>query len=207
MRTEGDVVGGETGRSTPTGTRCERRVRRGAWVALVGAFAIVVGVGVPAYATTGTATISAGSLAFVSAVPNVSFSATLNGADQTVTSAQALDVSDATGSGAGWDITATSTTFTAGAKTLATSSTTLSGAPTTACDAGATCTLATNSVGYPYTLPAATTAPTATKMFNAAVNTGLGNETITPTWRLSVPAATFAGTYTSTWTLSLVSGP
>jgi hypothetical protein len=30
---------------------------------------------------------------------------------------------------------------------------------------------------------------------------------VTPTWRLSVPASTFAGTYTSTWTISLVSGP
>jgi hypothetical protein len=167
----------------------------------------VAGTGVPASALTGTATISAGSLAFVSAPGNVSFSATLNGADQTVTSAQGLDVSDATGSGAGWDITATSTTFTAGAHTLATSSTTLAATPTTACDAGATCTLATNSVAYPYTLPAAGTAPTATKMFNAALNTGLGNETVTPSWHLAVPAATFAGTYTSTWTLSLVSGP
>jgi hypothetical protein len=26
-------------------------------------------------------------------------------------------------------------------------------------------------------------------------------------WKLSVPASTFAGTYTSTWTISLVSGP
>jgi hypothetical protein len=183
------------------------RARRSVLVGLTISIALVAGSSVTANALTGTATITAGTLAFVSAPPNVSFSATLNGADQTASSAQAIDISDATGSGAGWDITATSTTFTAGAKTLATSSTTLSGAPTTACDAGAACTLATNSVAYPYTLPAAATAPTATKVFNAAVNTGLGNETVTPTWRLAVPAATFAGTYTSTWTLSLVSGP
>ena len=69
------------------------------------------------------------------------------------------------------------------------------------------CTLATNSVTYPYVLPAASTAPTATKMYSAAANTGLGNQTVTPTWRLSVPASTFAGAYTSTWTISLVSGP
>jgi WxL domain surface cell wall-binding len=184
-----------------------RKLSAGAAVAMVAALAVTFGAGGSAFALTGTATISAGSLAFVSAAPNVTFSATLNGVDQTVTSPQALDISDATGSGAGWDITATSTTFTAGAKTLATSSTTLTGAPTTACDAGAACTLATNSVTYPYTLPAAAVAPTATKLFNAALNTGLGNETATATWRLAVPAATFAGTYTSTWTLSLVSGP
>ena len=44
-------------------------------------------------------------------------------------------------------------------------------------------------------------------MYNAAANTGLGNQTVTPTWRLAVPANTFAGTYASTWTISLVSGP
>jgi hypothetical protein len=35
----------------------------------------------------------------------------------------------------------------------------------------------------------------------------MGNQTVTPTWKLAVPASTFAGTYTSTWTLSLTSGP
>lgn len=175
----------------------------------VGAFAIaaVLLPGSGAFAATATATISAGSLAFVSAPGNVSFSATLNGTDQTVTSNQGLDVSDATGSGAGWNITATSTTFTTGTHTLSTSATTVTATPTTACDAGSTCTLATNSVSYPYTLPAGGTAPTATKVFNAAANTGLGNETVTVVWRLAVPATTFAGTYTSTWTISLVSGP
>jgi hypothetical protein len=44
-------------------------------------------------------------------------------------------------------------------------------------------------------------------MFNAAANTGGGDETVTVTWQLSVPATTAVGTYTSTWTLSLVSGP
>jgi len=165
---------------------------------------------VAALAATGTATIAAGSLGFVSTPPNVSFSATLNGLDQSVTTTQALDVGDATGSGTGWNITATSTTFTTGGGTphlLSTSATSLTGAPTDVCDASATCTLSTNGVTYPYTLPAAGTAPTATKMYNAAANTGLGNQTVTPTWHLSVPANTLAGTYTSTWTISLVSGP
>jgi hypothetical protein len=44
-------------------------------------------------------------------------------------------------------------------------------------------------------------------MFNASANTGMGNQTVTTTWRLAVPANTFAGTYTSTWTISLASGP
>jgi hypothetical protein len=62
-------------------------------------------------------------------------------------------------------------------------------------------------VSYPYTLPAATTAPTATKLYNATATTGMANQTVSATFRLAVPASTFAGTYTSTWTYSLVSGP
>jgi hypothetical protein len=184
-----------------------RHVRR---LGLVAGLVAVAGLsleGLPAWATTGTATVSAGSLAFVSSPPNVTFSATLSGLDQTVNSTEAIDVSDATGSGTGWNVTATSTTFTAGAKTLSTSATTLSAAPTDACDGGATCTVATNSITYPYTLPAATSAPTATKVFDGAANTGMGNQTVTPTWKLSIPANTLAGAYTSTWTISLVSRP
>jgi hypothetical protein len=184
-----------------------RRGRRRALLVTAAAASVALVGSLPAAATTGTATISAGTLAFVSSPPNVTWSATLNGLDQTPTTTQALDVGDATGSGTGWNVTATSTTFTAGAHTLSTAATTVTAAPTDACDASATCTLATNAIGYPYTLPAAGTAPTATKLFNAAANTGMGNQTATPTWKLSIPANTFAGTYTSTWTISLVSAP
>jgi hypothetical protein len=188
------------------------RVRHLFGVLMAGAIAMsgLVALVTPAGASTGTATITAGSLAFVSTPPNVSFTATLTGTDQTVTATQAIDVGDATGSGAGWNTTATSTTFSTGGatpKTLSNAATTVSATPTDACDTGSSCTLATNAVTYPYTLPAGTTAPTATKLFNAAANSGMGNQTVTPTWRLAVPANTSPGTYTSTWTLSLVSGP
>jgi hypothetical protein len=181
----------------------------GLLTALLATIGLLLGTAAPAGATSATATISAGSLAFVTTVPAMSFAATLNGSDQNVNSNQALDIGDATGSGAGWNVTATSTTFATGAPvhSLSTSATTVQGAPTVACDASVTCTTATNSVTYPYTLPAAGTAPTATKLYNAAANTGMGNQTVTPTWRLAVPASTFAGTYNSTWTVSLVSGP
>ena len=183
-----------------------RRGRRLVWLAAAAASAALAA-SLPAAATTGTATISAGSLAFNSTPPNVSFAATLNGLDQTPTDNEAMDVGDATGSGAGWNVTATSTTFTTGTKSLSTSATTVTATPTDACNSGATCTLVTNAITYPYTLPAGSTAPTATKLFDSAVNTGLGNQTVTPTWKLSIPANTFAGTYTSTWTISLVSAP
>src|SRR5271165_973254 len=90
-----------------------------------------------ANAATATANLTAGTLGFVSAPPNVTFSDTLNGTNQTATSNQAIDVSDATGSGTGWNVTATSTTFTAGAHTLGTGATTIASTPSVACDAGA----------------------------------------------------------------------
>lgn len=163
----------------------------------------------PALAATATQQVNAGSLAFIATPSDVTFPAvTLNGTDQTQTQTQAFGVSDASGSNAGWNITATSTTFTSGGNTLPTTATTIQSAPAIACNGGSACTPATNStVSYPYTLPAAGVAPTATKMFSANASTGMGNQTITPTWTLAVPAATAAGTYTSTWTFTLVSGP
>jgi hypothetical protein len=163
--------------------------------------------------TTATAQVNAGTLAFINSTP-ASFSfpvTTLNGADQVQTQGQPFDISDATGSQAGWNVTATSTTFTAGSHTLPTTVTTVASPPSDSCDASSTCTLATNSVTYPYSLPAGSSAPTATKLFNAALNTGMGNQTITPTWSLDFPSNTWAGgagtPYTSTWTLTLTAGP
>lgn len=177
--------------------------------AVVTAVALGLMIAPVALATSATATLNAGSLAFVSTPASISFSGTLNGLDQTLTNPSAIDVSDATGSGTGWNITATSTTFATAGNThaLSATATTVTAAPTDVCDTGATCALATNGVTYPYSLPAASTAPSATKVYSAAANTGLGNQTITPTWKLAVPANAFAGTYNSTWTLSLVSGP
>ncbi len=153
--------------------------------------------------------LTPGTLSFIDGTPGgVTFPSTaLTNADQVVTAAQPLTVADATGSGNGWSISVTSTTFTTGSRTLPNNATTILSAPSLACKAATTCTLATNSVTYPFTLPAAASAPTAQKLYNAAVNTGLGAQTITPTWRLAIPATTYTGTYTSTWTFTLSSGP
>lgn len=160
-------------------------------------------------ATSASETVSAGSLGFINSTPaNITFPATtLNGTDQTPTQTQAFDVSDSRGTGAGWSITATSTTFNNGSATLATGSTTIQSSPAESCDSGVTCTLATTNVSYPYTLPAGASAPTATKMYNATANTGMAAQTITPTWSLNIPANTAVGTYTSTWTFTLGSAP
>lgn len=157
--------------------------------------------------TTGTATVNAGTLTEANAtVPAPS--ATLNGTDQTVNYTLAITVIDATGSGSGWNLTITSTTFTTSAPvhTLATSASSLTGV-TAVCFASTTCTDPTNAITYPVAVPAGGSAPTAVKFFNAAANSGMGKFTITPTINISLPANTYAGTYTSTITLAVVNGP
>jgi hypothetical protein len=147
-----------------------------------------------------------GSLTFTPPA-TVSFTAvTLNGKTQTTTASPALAPSDTTGSGSGWNLTGTSTTFkNSGSKTLPTTATQVTAAGAAA--GSSTCRLPTNGIAYPLTLPAASTAPTAVKIYDAAAGTGLGAATVTMTFTLTVPPGTYSGAYTSTWTLSLVSGP
>ncbi len=143
--------------------------------------------------TTGTATINAGTLTETNAsTPTVS--ATLNGTDQTVTYTLALTLIDATGSGSGWHLTITSTTFTSGAPVhkLSTSASSLTGVTNT-CVGGSSCTNPTNTITYPVAVPAADTAPTAVSFFNSAANTGMGKFTVTPTISIALPANTYAG--------------
>jgi hypothetical protein len=160
-----------------------------------------------AFAASGTATITGGTLS-MSAPTSVAFTATLNGTDQHVQAPQAIDVLDNTGSASGWNVTLTSTTFTNATLTLPDNSVTdLSSSG--ACDTNVTCTLADNVAGSsPVTIPsAAVTAPTAVKILNASVNTGMSGQTWTHSMDLAIPANAHAGTYTSTWTYSLVAGP
>ena len=48
---------------------------------------------------------------------------------------------------------------------------------------------------------------TALKYLSAAVDTGMGTYDIKPNFELEIPAETLAGTFTSTFTVAIVSGP
>ena len=161
-----------------------------------------------AFGAAADATLTGGSLSFP-APANLTFPAvTLDGTNKTTSQTHPFAVNDARGTGVGWNITATSTTFTSGGSALPVGATTIASAPSATCSGGSTCVpAAPTGISYPYTLPAAPVAPTATKMFNANTNSGLGSQSFTPTWNLSVPASALAGTYTSTWTFSIISGP
>jgi hypothetical protein len=180
-------------------------------LALIGLWLIVfaaIGVSSAGAANvTATATVNAGNLTLTSsAAPSTSV--TLNGTDQMPTYTMPMTAKDETGSGSGWNLTITSTQFSTGGgtpHTLSTSASTMIGI-TSACAQG-TCTNPTNSVTYPLGVPAGAVAPTAVKFFNSAANTGMGDFTVTPTDEVAIPANAYAGTYTSTVTLAVVSGP
>ena len=161
---------------------------------------------------TATAIVKAGGLSESPASTQESLALTSTKKAQTVSYSLPITVTDATGSGAGWKLTITSTTFkvTSGKKTyqLLTDASSISGV-SQACSATpkSTCTLPTDSITYPLTIPAGTTPPPAMKFFNAALSSGLGHFLLTMKVNVSVPANTTKGTYTSTVYLTIASGP
>jgi hypothetical protein len=175
--------------------------------ALVGIAALALPASSLASSVTATGTVS-GSTLSVSASSAPSFSANLDNGDSTPTYTLALSTQDTRGTGAGWNETITSTQFTTGSPnnyTLATTASTVTGATLT--DGSGTNTDPTNAITYPIAVPAGSGPPTAVKFFNSAANTGMGKFTITPTIGVFVPQNSYAGTYTSTLTLAIVSGP
>jgi hypothetical protein len=129
----------------------------------------------------------------------------LNGKDKTATTTGAFTPNDQTNSGSGWNIAGTSTIFTSGAHTLPATATQITAG--SAAVASQNCSLPTNSIAYPVTLPAGAGPPAAVKLYNASVNTGSGASTVTLTFGLTIHASTYTGTYTSTWTFTIGSGP
>ena len=173
-------------------------------LAVLGACAIAPGIALGADATV-TGTVTGGSLSLTtSAAP--SFSATLDGSDQTKTFTIPSVLTDARGSGAGWNTTITSTEYSSGSHTLATDASTLTSLASV-CQSGGTCTDETNSVSLPVSVPAGPLAPTPVKYHNAEADSGMGVFDHTPTISVALPANTYAGTYSSTITLASVSGP
>jgi hypothetical protein len=135
---------------------------------------------------------------------------------------QQLTATDNTGTGAGWNITISATTFTNGTHTLPNSAVLIfSGslsspasttAPTAAC--ATSCTLPTDTTTYPVAITTAASSPTTYKIYDTSTSTGEGVITIGGSaaanpigWWVQVPASVYTGSYTSTVTLSVVSGP
>ncbi len=165
--------------------------------------------GAPFVAEFGT-TCSGGALSLTSPASLTVPGVTLNGSNQTSSGTIALTTSDETGTGNGWNLAITSTTFsTTSGHSLPTTASAITGLVSVSAATG-NCALPANSVSYSpaLSIPAGTTAPaTGTTIFTAAPGTGEGPSNETFSYSVGVPATAYAGTYTSTWYISIDAGP
>jgi hypothetical protein len=172
----------------------------------------------PAVTFTGTLSLTSPSL--------LTLAATLNGTGQSavdqVAGDQQFTVDDETASGAGWHITVSATTFTTGTYPLpntgtlvvtgSTSSVSATSAPSANC--ATSCTPPSTTTTYPVAITTATSSPPPTTVYDTPAGTGLGPATLGGNtsphplgWWINIPGNARAGTYTSTVTLQVVSGP
>ncbi len=131
-------------------------------------------------------------------------------------------MADATGTGAGWHITVSASTFTNGTHTLpnpgaliftgSLASQSATTAPTATCSGS--CTLPTDTTTYPVPLTTAASSPTPYTVYDTAAGTGKNSMTLGGStaanpigWWIPVPASAFSGSYTSTLIITIVSGP
>ena len=160
------------------------------------------------YADSGpaTVTVNAGSLTLSN--PSNQVSLNLNGKDKLVSYTLPITVADARGSGNGWNLSITSSRFSTsnGKGKLPANASTITGMGVS-CNAHSTCTKPTNSISYPLGVPAGNPPPSPVKFFNAGVRTGLGRFLLSMMVNVTIPGDAEAGTYTSTITVAIVSGP
>jgi len=139
----------------------------------------------------------------------------------TASADQQLTVDDSSGTGAGWHITVSATTFTTGTHTLPDTgiiivtgsvSSLTSADPGVAC--AGSCILPANTTAYPVSIDTAASSPPASTLYDASAGTGVGSITVGGSdaadpigWWVLVPVTAYAGSYTSTVTLTLASGP
>ena len=169
-----------------------------AWTLLAGGLTVS---GTPAGAVQATVTVSGGSLSNVAqaiAFPGV----TVTGLDQTVagTTTPAWQAKDARGTGAGWNVTISSSNFTGSAGSIAVANFKV--------QLTAVTTVAGNTAPLPS--PASYTAlsiATPLKLLSAALSTGMGTYDYTPQFQLTVPGSALVGTYAANVTVSVNSGP
>jgi hypothetical protein len=186
-------------------------MRRGLTLAGIGLIAATVAAAAVAATVGVTSVVTAGTTLSVAGGTPPPFNVTLNGVDQTVNYNLPVVVVDSRGGTLGWNLTVTSTTFTDGSAGVGHSfgmsaSTITSVTPT--CAVNSTCLLPINNVANTNLgLPGAS--GTAVKYFNASSAAGAGRGTINvdATVAVLIPANVFAGSFTSTVTVAVSSGP
>lgn len=164
-----------------------------------------------------TLTVSGSTLNITSAVGSASSATLATGVDKTASYNIAMTVSDARGTGAGWSVSLTSTTFTgttgaATGHTLSNSASKIENRPSATCAALSTCAVALDAdatIDYGnLVVPAGATAPTAEPVYSADADSGMGNMTFDLPVTIALPAGTtYAGTYASTVTVTTAATP
>jgi len=157
---------------------------------------------------------------------SLSWSASLTGTDLSIVDTNSGDqqftADDEESVGAGWNITVAATTFTGIAGSFLNSGTfvfngslssvTATGKPSAVCVT--TCTLPVNGTTYPVAITTAPSSPTPVRVYSAAAASGLGMITLgghsaaNPIgWWVSIPANARTGSYATTVTIAIASGP
>ena len=128
---------------------------------------------------------------------------TLSGVATTSVLTVPVTATDLSDTGAGWNISASASgVFTAGARTLPSNATSLTASSATAL--ASTCTLPINTIAPSVPL---STSGVAAANFNAQPNSGTGSSTINLTYTIAIPAGALPGSYSSSWTIAISSGP
>jgi hypothetical protein len=182
-------------------------------IGLVLGFAICVATTASAFAATanGTVSVASGGLTITTQSGSVDFgTVTLDGTDQTVaaTAAPTFRVKDATGSNAGWNVTFSATNFVDGSNNIPNTSFTFNPTGGSISLVSGQAINATN--GPKETGGGAVDMSAARKVVTTLANYGKGRYDYTPlagNFSLSVPATTLIGSYASTLTATVASGP
>ncbi|HKV57106.1 MAG TPA: WxL domain-containing protein [Ktedonobacteraceae bacterium] len=154
--------------------------------------------------TTATATVVAGTLSETADSSATATAVTLSGANQSTSYSFHINVVDARGTGAGWNLTMQTSQFQTAGNThqLSTTASTLN-TVSAACVASTTCSASGGTAQTP-----GSDLSTAAKIWSAnSTGEGMGSWTVTPTVNVAIPANTYAGTYTSNVTVDLIAGP
>jgi hypothetical protein len=175
--------------------------------ALFAAAFMVSGSTAKADTTTGQLTLTGGAVTVNPSGFTFSDKPTFTGLlDDSTSGSFTLSVADLTGSNAGWKIQASMTLLeigTTGHKLPAATIAVDSDVTVTTTNGDGSQTPTGNTVTYsPYTFSSAPTL-----FFTAAANSGQGNHTIGVNVQQDIPAYSYAGTYSSTLTVTIVSGP
>lgn len=180
--------------------------------------------------TSGTTPVSAditGGTLSISAPSSLSYSATLDGSNQSLSQPAVIGANDNTGTGDGWDVTVVSTPLETSATTpvvipsgwtvqvngsSSSASSTTAPAASDNAPSGSTGSYTApsgNTATYPLAVPGVhgASSPTPASVYTAAAGSGMGDFNLAADVWQGIPANALAGSYSATFTWAIAVGP